>query len=50
VDLLQAILDGAPGRYAHSYSHPVVFVADAQTITAPDHPLHVLDLSDRAAP
>lgn len=45
----QAILDGAPGRYPNSYSHPVVFVADAQTISAPDHPLLVLDLSDRAA-
>jgi hypothetical protein len=46
----QAILDGAPGRYPNSYSHPVVFVADARTVTAPDHPLLVLDLSDQATP
>jgi hypothetical protein len=44
----QAILDAAPGRYPDSYRHPVVFVADARTITGADNPLLVLDLSDPA--
>jgi hypothetical protein len=46
----QAIVAGAPGRYPHSYRHPVVFLADARTITAADRPLLVVDLSDRGAP
>jgi len=39
-----AIVAALPRSYPHDYKHPVVFVADHVTMTAPDHPLLVVDL------
>jgi hypothetical protein len=37
-----------PRRYPHGYRHPILFVVDALTVTAREHPLLVLNLSQRA--
>jgi len=37
-----------PRRYPRGYRHPVLFVADALTVSVQDHPLLVLNLSERA--
>ncbi|WP_328416942.1 hypothetical protein OG470_27895 [Micromonospora sp. NBC_00389] len=42
-----AIAAGYPRAYPHQYRHPVVFVVDAVTVSLPEHPLLVVNLSDR---
>jgi len=40
------IVAGFARRYPHQYQHPVLFVADAVTMSGPDHPLLVVNLND----
>jgi hypothetical protein len=44
-----AIVDALPRSFPDDYEHPVIFVADQVTMTAPDHPLLVVDLHEAAA-
>jgi hypothetical protein len=41
-----AVISSYPRAYPHRYRHPVVFVVDATTIAAPDHPLLVIGLHE----
>lgn len=42
-----AIVAGYPRAYPGRYRHPVVFVVDAVTVSAPGHPLLVVSLHER---
>jgi len=42
----QIVARSVPRRYPGEYEHPVAFVFDAVTVSGPDHPLLVLDLSE----
>lgn len=42
-----AIVASLPGRYPHSFPHPVLFVVDALTAASADHPVLVVDLHER---
>ena len=39
-----------PGTYPESYDHQVLFVVDAATVAAPDHPLLVVNLHEDPEP
>ena len=45
-----AIVRSLPGRYPHSFPHPVLFVVDALTVGSADHPVLVIDLHDKPEP
>ena len=40
------IVEAVPRAYPHHYEHPVMFVVDGVTVSSPDHPLLVIDLSE----
>jgi len=42
-----AIVTGYPRAYPQEYRHPVLFVVDAVAVSAPDHPVLVVNLNAR---
>jgi hypothetical protein len=42
-----AIVTGYPRAYPHGYRHPVLFVVDTVAVSAPDHPVLVVNLHAR---
>lgn len=44
-----AIVGALPRSFPDDYEHPIIFVADQVTMTAPDHPLLVVDLHEAGA-
>jgi hypothetical protein len=43
----KAIADSYPRAYPRGYRHPVVFVVDAVTVSLPERPLLVVNVSER---
>jgi hypothetical protein len=40
-----AVACGYPRNYPHQYRHPVLFVVDAVAVSAPEHPILVINLN-----